>query len=196
MTSHVLPVLAVLSLLVPLTGCIARGSAGITGVIPLDLREGATLVAHLAPDGRQGLLVEGRQPLSSGALLMAMLPSATGARGWDVIEIEAETGQHLPTLETHGRAAVFARAKVGGMPATLLLVAGPDAADPAGLNEPRRMLIRALRLRIDQGPPTFEQIASETTRRRYCSPADALAVTYRIALPDDRGVSDRCRPTA
>ncbi len=181
--------LACLSL--PLAGCVARGNARITSVIPVPLQEGANLVPHLAPDGRQGLVVEGRQPSARSPLLMAMLPRAEGMRGWDVVQMDPADGAG-PTLDGRGRSVVLARAKVGGIPATLLFVAEPDPADPAPAGEARRILIRTLRLEADETTARFEAINSETTRRRYCSGSDAVAVTYRLALPEDGSADDRC----
>jgi hypothetical protein len=196
MILRILPFLSAVALAVPLTGCIARGSARITNVIPLQLQEGANLVPHLAPDGRQGLVVEGRQPMARSPVIMTMLPRAEGTRGWDVVSMEDGSGTPGPTLDTHGRSVVFARAKVGGMPATLLFTAEPDPADPAPAGEPRRILIRTLRLQLDETSARFRSIGAETTRRRYCSGNDALAVTYRMALPDDAGSSDHCNNPA
>ena len=195
MILRTLPLLSAV-LTIPLTGCVARGSARITDLIPLQLQEGANLVPHLAPDGRQGLVVEARQPEASAPLIMTMLPRSEGARGWDVVEMEASDGARTPTLDGRGRAVVFARAKVAGTPATLLFVAEPDPADPAALGAPRRILIRTLRLRVDERAARFEAMAAQTTRRRYCSSTDALAATYRLALPDDGGGSDRCQPSS
>ncbi len=129
MTHRILPLLSAVALFVPLAGCVARAGGGITNVIPVQLQEGANLVPHLAPDGRQGLVVEGRQPDALAPLIMTMLPRAEGQRGWDVVEIEAADGSRLPTLDARGRAVLFARAKVGGIPATLLFVAVPDPGD-------------------------------------------------------------------
>ena len=192
MIARILPLLSTMALFVPLTGCIARGGGGITNVIPVPLQEGANLVPHLAPDGRQGLVVEGRQPDARAPLIMTMLPRAEGQRGWDVVEIEAADGARLPTLDASGRTVVFARAKVGGMPATLLFVASPDPGDAAALGMPRRMLIQTLRLQADETMARFEPIRTETTRGRYCSSTDALAATYRLALPEDGWNAGRC----
>ncbi len=187
-----LPFLCVAALMIPLGGCVARGTGRITDLIPLQLQEGANLVPHLAPDGRQGLVVEGRQPGSSASLIVTMLPRSEGARGWDVVEMETPDGTRTATLDGRGRSVVFARAKVAGMPATLLLVAAPDPADPAPAGSPRRILIQTLRLQADESVARFEWTATQTTRRRYCSATDALAATYRLALPDS-GDDDRCR---
>ena len=191
MTFRPLSFLCLASLLVPLAGCVARGTTRITSVIPVPLGEGATLVPHLAPDGRQGLVIEGRQPEARSPLIMAMLPRAEGSRGWDVVQMDQADGAG-PTLGGRGRSMVLARAKVGGMPATLLFVAEPDPADPAPTGEARRMLIRTLRLQADEATARFEAIGSETTRARYCSGNDAVAVTFRLALPDDAGAGDLC----
>lgn len=192
MIQRILPLLATVALAVPLDGCVARGVARVTNVIPLQLQEGVNLVPHLAPDGRQGMVIEGRQPDAQTPLIMTMLPRAEGARGWDVVEIDGGDGTRTPTLDQRGRTVVFARAKVAGMPATLLFVAAPDPADPAPLGQPRHMLIQTLRLRTGESDASFEAMAVETTRGRYCSSSDALAVTYRMALPDDAGSTDRC----
>lgn len=188
-----LPLLSALLLAPPLAGCVARGTDRVGSVIPIDLHEGATTVAHLAPDGRQGLVVEARDPVWHAPLLMAMLPRATGQRGWDVIGMETEDGAHAPSLDGRFRSLVLARAKVGGMPATLLFVAGPDANDPAPRGQPRRMTIRTLRLQADPDSASFEQIATQSTRQPFCSPTEAIAVTFRIALPDDDGSQDACK---
>ena len=192
MSLRILPFLAAACLIVPLTGCVARGAARITNVIPLQLQEGANLVPHLAPDGRQGLVVEGRQPMARAPLIMTMLPRTEGARGWDVVQADGPDGVPGPTIDARGRSVVFARAKVGGMPATLLFVAQPDASDPAPSGEPRRIVIRTLRLNVDEASARFRSIGTETTSRRYCSASDAIAVTYRMALREDDGASDRC----
>ena len=195
MTFRTSPFLCLASLLVPLSlplaGCVARGTARITSVIAVPLGEGATLVPHLAPDGRQGLVVEGRQPQARSPLIMAMLPRAEGRRGWDVVQMDPADGDG-PTLGGRGRSVVLARAKVGGMPATLLFVAEPDPADPAPAGEARRMLIRTLRLRVDENAARFEAIDSVITRTRYCSGDDAVSVTFRLALADDAGAGDLC----
>ena len=191
MSFRPLPFLLLASFLVPLSGCVARGSARITSVIPVPLGEGATLVPHLAPDGRQGLVVEARQPQTHSPLIMAMLPRAEGLRGWDVVQMDPADGAG-PTLGGRGRSMVLARAKVGGMPATLLFVAEPDPADPAPAGEARRMLIRTLRLAVDENAARFEAIDSLVTRTRYCSGSDAVAATFRMALPDDAGAGDLC----
>ena len=193
MTVRPLPFLFLACLFLPLGGCIARGFR-ITSVTPVPLQEGANLVPHLAPDGRQGLVVEGRQLPARSPLLMAMLPRAEGMRGWDVVQMDPADGNG-PTLDGRGRSVVLARAKVGGMPATLLFVAEPDPADPAPAGEARRILIRTLRLEADETAARFEAIGSETTRSRYCSATNAVAVAYRLALPDD-AADDRCNVPA
>lgn len=183
------------SVAVPLTGCVARGNSRITNVIPVQLQEGANLVPHLAPDGRQGLVVEARQPdIGRSRLIMTMLPRAEGVRGWDVVGMDAADGSRMPTIDGRGRSVVFARAKVSGIPATLLFLASADTADTASPGSPHRMLIRTMRLRTDETSAHFESIATETTRGRYCSGTDALAATYRMELPEDGPVDRNCDP--
>lgn len=183
------------SVAVPLTGCVARGNSRITNVIPVPLQEGANLVPHLAPDGRQGLVVQAREPdIGHTRLIMTMLPRAEGMRGWDVVAMDAADGSRMPTIDNRGRSLVFARAKVSGIPATLLFVTSADTADTASPGSPHRMLIRTMRLRTDETSAHFESIATETRRGRYCSFTDALAATYRLALPEDGAADSRCDP--
>jgi len=196
MISRILPFLSATALAIPLTGCVARSTSRITNLEPLQLQEGANLVPHLAPDGRQGLVVEGRQPFSAAPLIITMLPRSEGVRGWDVVELAAADGSTVSTLDGRGRSVVFARAKVSGMPATLLFLAEPDPADPAPAGSPRRILIRTLRLQVEENAARFEVMTTQSTRSRYCSSTDALAATYRLALPDDGGSSDRCNKPA
>ena len=179
------------SLLVPLGGCVARGSGRITEVSPIDLNEGANLIPHLAPDGRQGLVIRARGPAGGAPLVMAMLPRSTEPVGWDVIGIDSPDGSETATFDARGRSVVRARAKVGGMPATLWFVAQPDPADPAPAGAPRQVLIQTLRLETDAAAARFAPLASQNTRTRYCSSRDAIAVTFRLALPDDNQ-NNRC----
>ena len=129
---------------------------------------------------------------------MTMLPRAEGVRGWDVVEMDGAGGSRLPTIDGHGRSVVFARAKVGGMPATLVFVASPDPEDGAlpsfgaPLPTPRRMVITTLRLQADERSARFQAIDTEVTRGRYCSGTDALAATYSMDLPEDAPGDTRC----
>ncbi len=200
MILRILPFTLAASLAIPLTGCVARGARSITNVIPVPLEEGANLVPHLSPDGRQGLVVEARAPDAAAGtrVIMTMLPRAEGVRGWDVVEMDGAGGSRLPTIDGHGRSVVFARAKVGGMPATLVFVASPDPEDGAlpsfgaPLPTPRRMVITTLRLQADERSARFQAIDTEITRGRYCSGTDALAATYSMDLPEDAPGDTRC----
>jgi len=177
-----------------LGGCNAWGGS-ISNLNAIPLQEGSNLLPHFAPDGRQGPVVEGRQP-GGAPLVMAMLPRSEGVRGWDVVTVEQGSGMASPTVDGRGRSVVFARGKIGGIPVTLLFLAGPDATDAEPLGSPRRMVIETLRLRTTETGASFEQVSRQVTRRRFCDGDEALERTYRMGLDVADGTALRCAPTS
>ena len=185
-------ILAIL-LLLPLVACQAAGSR-VTNVIGIDVAEGINTVPHFAPDGREGMIVVARRQVPSGAgqaptLVTVLLPRFAPTRGWDVVGVEDGTGvvaDGPPPASGPGvgreRAVRFARAKVGGMPATLMFVAttGPN---------PNAVGITTYRLLTDGEDASglaavFGPIRHTETTDGYCSPEAALEAIERLdAVP-------------
>ncbi len=168
----------------PLGGCLARPDA-ITNVIGIPVVEGANPITHLVPDGRSGLIVEGSlAALRRPDAILVLLPRLSPERGWDVVGIEdRDTGRVSSTLPDPGEGedARFARAKVGGDPATLMFVAYGNGAD----GRPSRFTIDTYRLSTggEDGlglPAVFDPIGRTTTRRSYCSAEAALVDVERL----------------
>ena len=171
------------------SGCAARGAAGISNVVPLPVHEGTSIIARFAPDGRQAVVVEARMPGAATPSLMALLPREGGwhrSDGWDVVGMpriaDAADGASA-TFDPHGGAAVFARAKIRGMPATLLLAAVPAETDPQPLGRPRRMDLLTYRLDTGASSAGFSLLDRRTSSIRYCNAADAISDQYAIAVP-------------
>lgn len=173
------------------SGCAARGAAGVSNVIPIPLREGTATVAHFAPDGRRAELVAARMPGAGAPSLMALLPREGGAArgdGWDVVTIADPAGGLSGVFNPGRGTALYARAKIRGMPATLLLAALPAADDPQGWGQPRRMDVLVCRLETGARSASFTLLDRRTSPRRYCDAADALAAQFDIAVPGGAGL--------
>ena len=172
----------------PLGGCLARPNS-VTNVIGIPIAEGANPVPRLVPDGRSGLIVEGSlRSAGRPDAILVMLPRLAPARGWDVVGIEdASTGQlaaTLPAIPGERQDARFARAKVGGMPATLLFVAHGNGS--AGNPAPFTIDTYTLSTDGDDAsglPAVFHPLDRTTTRVGYCS-ADAALVDVERLLPE------------
>ncbi len=169
----------------PLGGCLARPN-DVTNVIGITVAEGVNAVPHLVPDGRSGLIVEGSlRAAGRPDAVLVLLPRLAPVRGWDVVGVEdASTGQlasTVPPIPGEQQDARFARAKVGGMPATLLFVAhGPGAA-----GRPAPFTIDTYTLATDGEdgsglPAVFHPLARTTTRTAYCSADAALVDAERL----------------
>ncbi len=159
----------------PLSACLAAGTR-VTNVIGIDVAEGINDVPRFAPDGRQGVIVEGRRSgPSTPAIYLVLLPRSTPSRGWDVVGVADGTGRVDSGPNDGGaraRSVRFARAKVGGLPATLMFVAtaGPDAG---------RYEITTYRLVTDGDDGSglnavFDPLRTITPQRSFCSPGAAL----------------------
>ena len=187
------PHLAVLAcaLALPLTACQAKGSS-VSSVIGIDVAEGVNTVPHFAPDGREGVIVVARRQVPSGSaqtppMVTVMLPRFAPTRGWDVVSVEDDTGtvaDEAPGPAIGRRQAIrFARAKVGGMPATLMFVATTES-------NPNAVAITTYRLLTDGEDASglaavFGPIRHSEAREGYCSPEAALeAVEHLNPAPD------------
>jgi hypothetical protein len=167
----------------PLSACQAA-SGRVTGVVGIDVTEGVNTIPHFAPDGREGVIVVGERQAPSGAahtppLVTVMLPRFSPTRGWDVVGTEDEAGivadAPPPPAIGRNRAVRFARAKVGGLPATLMFVATADRAGGA-------VAITTYRLLTDGEDASglaavFGPIRHAVARGGYCSPEAALEAT-------------------
>ncbi len=186
--SALLTTLVAILLAAPLGGCLA-GDGRVTSVVAIPVAEGVNAVPRFAPDGRQGLIVGGsEQGAGHPDTFLVMLPRLT-PRGWDVVSIaDRDSGRITPTLaDTVGRArdVRFARAKIGGTPATLMFVASGDAGP-----RPVTVSIDTYRLTTDGEDGSglasvFDPIDHIETERRYCSPAAALDDVERLPRAPD-----------
>ena len=182
-------VLTALLLTVPLGACQAAGTS-VTNVIGIDVAEGVNDVQRFVPDGRQALVVEGRQSgPASAPVFFVMLPRSAPAPGWDVVGIAGPEGRYATSVTGSGSAVRFARAKVGGMPATLLFVSNTS-------REQGRYLITIYRLVTDGEDGSglsavFDELRTFSPAGTFCSPGAALDEAEHLATQ----AGDGCRGT-
>ena len=169
-----------------LTARQARGGS-VSSVVGIDVSEGVNTVPHFAPDGREGVIVVARRQVPSGSaqtppMVTVMLPRLAPTRGWDVVSVEDGTGAVADEAPSPGigrkQAVRFARAKVGGMPATLMFVATTES-------NPNAVAITTYRLLTDGEDASglaavFGPIRHSETFGGYCSPEAALEAVEQL----------------
>ncbi len=162
-------------LVVPLGACQAAGTR-VTNVIGIDTVEGVNDVQRFAPDGRQAVIIEARQSgPNTPPVFLVMLPRSTPRPGWDVVGVSDGNGR-VETGPNGGgtlaRGVRFARAKVGGMPATLMFIATASG-------DPGRFRIVTYRLSTDGEDGSglsavFDPIRTTDPERTFCSPVASI----------------------
>ncbi|MCQ8241091.1 hypothetical protein [Rhizosaccharibacter radicis] len=176
-----------LLLFVLASGCAARGEGRISNLDPIPVHEGVNDLQRFAPDGRQALVVVGRQDGALGQpadgarhLVVTMLPRTVPDRGWDVVPVLDPEGR-AASLDTRDRTVRFARGKLSGMPATFLFVARP--ADPGVLpGQADSMRISIYRLAVGEDGGRFLPVGERLTRERFCTGDAALARSVGLPL--------------
>lgn len=179
-------VLLLACLVQPLGGCLAAGGR-ISNVVGIDTAEGVNSVQRFSPDGRQGVIVVARRQAPTGTAdpgtaVTVLLPRFSPSRGWDLVPVEDASGRVAdgPGTPAVGRrqAVRFARAKVGGIPATLMFVATAERG--GGATE-----ISTYRLRTDGEDGSglaavFGALRTVTVPGNWCSPEAALEAVERL----------------
>jgi hypothetical protein len=172
---------------------------------------GPNPVAHLAPDGRDGLIVEASHsdsPIADGASVnyMVLLKAAGPDSGWEAVDLEpspslssdAPFGGLLMTASPHTgedwkRSVAFARAALNGAPATLMLVADRDMgqAETAYSPVPVRLSVFALRKDPDIDQDHFILVRQSWAPKCYVDAQWALIEAFKLSVPStydgDRG---------
>ena len=169
----------------------------------LSLTDGVNRIPHLAPDGRDGLIVQGWRENGNAhgfGVFMVLLPVGADGTGLDVVtfppndeDVSITDSPH--TGEDYVRSVRFARAMLDGRRQTVVFVATRTLAD--SIPAPSRTLIQVLVLdhRSEDeaiGPPDFfREAARFQTNRLYCNADSALAaelhVPPRPGTPDTEG---------
>ena len=174
--------------------CAAASSPTVTDLEPIALKPGVNRLPQLAPDGRDGLIVLGWRDNGNAHgydLALVLLQDKEGA-SFNVVKVEGAPGESqggdVVTDEPHVgedvvRSFRFARGRLDGHRATLLLVASRDPG--ASIPDPSRVTyaIYALVHEPDVGttPDHFKLVAKDRSDEPYCN-AD-MALSRRFNLP-------------
>jgi hypothetical protein len=191
----------------------ALGSAGqaqasepktvVSNVREIPVRPGPNPIAHLAPDGRDGLIVEGGHSDSpsadgSSADYMVLLKATGPDRDWEAVDVQSlpSVSSDAPfggvvikafphTGEDSKRSVVFARATLDGAPATLLLLADRDMGhtETAYSPAPVQISIFALRTDADTGQDQFTLVRQAWAAKCYIDARWALIEAFKLSPP-------------
>jgi hypothetical protein len=132
-------------------------AAVVTDIRPIGLKPGVNRVPRMAPDGRDGIIVQGNHsdsPIADGGSIQ-FLVLLQDHDNWQTIGVQAAskpgTDEELIVSVPHvgedwKRTVTFARAKVDGAPAFVMLVAERDMAKAVNVYTPVPVEVRTYRL--------------------------------------------------
>ncbi len=174
----------------------------VTDLVPIDLHQGITVVPAFAQDGRAATIALASRENGNAwgydvALVMlpgVTLPGGPGDDTWDLVRIdptapdepESQTvtiADEPHTFEDAVRVFRFARGRVDGRPATLLLVASRDPGE--SVSAPSLVTFEVYRLEhsdddVGTTPDHFAQILRERSTSNFCNADVALSRRFRL----------------
>jgi len=187
----------------PCAGAADPGLAKITDLTEIPVKSGLNYVDDFSTDGRQGLIVVGWRDNGNAwgyhvYMVMMSPPAQTGA--WEVVTTgikqtpgaavrQVDVVQDTPhTVEDSLATVRFARGKVDGQLATLLIIARRDiskAPNAAAATAVAFDVFRLMRNEDDIGEPRhyFAHIDTLHATMRYCNADLALSKELRLPLP-------------
>jgi hypothetical protein len=186
-------------------GLAAASSTPVTDIRPIPIHPGVNVVRGFAPGGREAKIVQGWRangnahgyndylvltPNSEGRPLgVADLASNAGESPGDLIRDDPFDGERVLGVVR------FARAKVNGAEAGILIVADLDTSPSGVLADHATATVRIYRLVRGGGvgatTDVFEPVAAIHTDKRYCNAELALRNTLGLPLPPDYAGANR-----
>jgi len=119
--------------LMPIIASAAEGKRGITELAVIPLHPGVNTVERFASDDRPAIIVKGWREnwnAHSYNFFLVLMPSAIGKTDWNVVDIVSDERHpndfirdYPHTEDDFVRSVRFARGKLNGVPATLLITA-------------------------------------------------------------------------
>jgi hypothetical protein len=195
--------LALMALAFASQGQAATPEPMLSNIQEITVVPGPNPVARLAPDGRDGLIIEASHsdsPIADGSSVnyMVLLKGAGPDSGWEAVDLEpgpsvssdAPFGGLLMRASPHTgedwkRSIAFARAELNGAPATLLMVADRDMshAETAYSPVPVQLSIFALHPDSVTGQDHFVLIRRSWAPKCYVDAQWALIEAFKLATP-------------
>jgi len=180
--------------------------ARLSDIQVLALHPGLNSIPDLAGDGRTGTIVDAWRDNGNAhgySVYMVLLPATEGDHRPQVVGIdEGEAVREFASDNPHtGEDAlgtvVFARGRLDGKPATLLIEANRDFPKTA-IPDPSPTTIAVYALRRFEGgvgstPDDFELAFKLRTTRAYCH--SEMALHQELGLPLSRGYGGSAKPS-
>ena len=187
-------------------------AATLTDMRPIVLKPGVNALPALAPDGRDGLIVQGSHqgsPSADGSSVQFLVLLRQG-EGWETVDAQAvpsgssdlDFGGALIQASPHAgedwkRAVAFARAKVDGAPAFVMLVADRDMRRVQTVYDPVPVDILTYRLQKDPGWDQDHFVLADRKRTPRCYVNAWLALKDMTGFPlptfyDGDGAASPC----
>ena len=185
---------ALLAAMVVAWGAQAGTVPVLSGLTPIPLKAGINLVPQFTADGRDATILLGWRDNGNAHgydLFVVTLPSRPGGNDTQIVGVDADGGfadsvsDRPHAGEDMVRAVRFARGRVDGQPATLLLTA--TRAITGTYYDPAPVDFVAYRLRRAEGgpgttPDYFASIAKFRSPTPYCNAEIALATAFNLPL--------------
>ena len=181
----------------------AAAQSSVTALRQIPLHSGVNAVRALSPDGRGGLIVVATPHVEvadqSHTDYFVLLQAAKRGEGWEVVrtvglrrpdgstdDAPADLVSDYPhTGEDQVVSVRFARGRVDGAPATLMIRAQRDAALP--IPDPSPVTVDVFRLTVsrDFGEALFQRVSR--TRSKACFDNADAALKVLLGLPTPAG---------
>jgi len=175
----------------------AATPARMTDLRAIDIRPGVNMIDNFTPDGRNAMIVSGFRAYitADGAHndYLVLTRTADGDTPWTVVTVgraaSSDAGDleflsdYPHTGEDQVKSIRFARARLNGAPATLLIEATRAFQLPIPSASRVKIEIYDLEKDKDIGSDVFVQIQTQTTEACYSNADLALAKTLGLALP-------------
>ncbi|MFI4997993.1 MAG: hypothetical protein ACHQAQ_19690 [Hyphomicrobiales bacterium] len=172
----------------------------LSDLVPVKLVAGPNKVAQFMPDGRDALITLGWRDNGNAHgydLYLVMLPTKPKGNDWNVVGIFPsgfesrleDTIRDDPHMgEDVVRSVRFARGKLDGKPAALLVVATRETDIEVGIPGPSFTSFEVYRLtHSDAGMGTtadyFERVLQSRSTTKFCNAEMALFKRFGLALP-------------
>lgn len=198
------------ALAVLLFGCSAASAqpdARLTELVSIPLRVGINRIPAFAPDGREAQIVlawRDNGNAHSYDMFVVMLPTRVGGHDWNVVGVEnPEGGFHdvirdqPHTGEDMVRSIRFARGRLNGTPATLLLTATRDISVER-IPAPSAVVFEVFRLTASDGTAGttrdyFERVSRSRSTSLFCNAEVAMAQAFGLPPRGQAGAAvDGC----
>lgn len=175
----------------------APSAASVTGIEPIHLHPGVNIVAGFTPNGRSATIVQGWRGNGNahGYNVWLVLTPKAEDQPYGVVDLDADPNGDSQDLirddpfdgERTLGVILFARARVNGRPASILVDARLDESSSGVLADHATATITVFRLvqsaDVLGTPDVFEPILVTKTTARYCNADAALHAVLAVPLP-------------